>query len=164
MREERQSKKNPAAKIAFDCELCRARGLHEHRLCWTDDKAKPIEVCGVGPVLASKQDLQEILRHDEHAYDDSQKLTSRGRAICPVPLSIDDALSDLLQMEADLDGWHSGPLEGGVLDWPADLVLALRHVRGVKGMLQMKRIREEEQHGTLRPTGYGHPQVRGDRP
>lgn len=106
-----------------------------------------IEFCGQ-PVTVTKEQIQEVLPHDETAYDASQQLTHRGEPVCPVPLSIHEDLGDLLSLEADLDGWHANPLAGGVLDWPSDLLAALRHVRGVKGLLQMKRIeREEKQHG-----------------
>ena len=73
------------------------------------------------------------------------RVTADGKAmICPVPLAFHTDLASVLNMEADMDGWHTAPLAGPTSTWPAHVLAALRHARGIKGLIQMRQLQKPE--------------------
>lgn len=71
-------------------------------------------------------------------------VTADGKVICPVPLAFHTNLAAVLNMEADLDAWRTPPLAGPTSRWPSMVLDALRHVRGTKGLIQMRQLQKPE--------------------
>lgn len=77
----------------------------------------------------------------------ADRIRSDGRQVCPVPLTIHPGVAWALEVECDMDAWHIPPLPGPTDEWPADVVALLRYIRGTKGLLQMKRMKEQNKKG-----------------
>ena len=71
-------------------------------------------------------------------------VTIDGKPICPVPLAFHTNLVSVLNMEADMDGWCTAPLAGPTSTWPAPVLAALRHARGIKGLISIRQLQKPE--------------------
>lgn len=78
----------------------------------------------------------------------ADRLTVDGRTICPVPLMFHPDADELLNVEADMTGgeggWNLKPLPGASCDWPKQTLDMLRHIRAVKGIIQTREMREQD--------------------
>ena len=147
-RDQREAAKDDSGLDPFDCRFCRANGMDKARVCWLDDKPRSIQFApGIPGVHLTKEALRHVLPVDDAYLWVAGKIRCDGQRVCPVPLSIHPGAAWALESECDLDAWHIAPLPGPTDDWPADLAALLRHIRGTKGLLQMKRMREQEKKG-----------------
>ena len=69
-----------------------------------------------------------------------ERVRANGKSVCPVPLANVEGLGTVLQMEADLDSWKVPPFPGPSREWPLEFLAVLRHIRGMRGVLQMRNI------------------------
>ena len=123
-------------RLGLDCYLCQSQGLREARLCWLDDEARPVEVCGV-PLVLTKQQLRAIVPMERWRVFLDERVRSEGRPVCPVALAMHPDVGAVLEMEGDLKNWHQTvePVQA----MPMELVGLLRHVRREKGRIQLER-------------------------
>jgi hypothetical protein len=107
------------------------------RICWLEEERGPIKFLPDSPaVVVDRATLREMLPAEESLAYFTSHLHYDNRPICPVPFSYHPDLVEALQLEADLDSWGLRPISAEQDDWPAGLLDTLRHVRGMKGVLQ----------------------------
>lgn len=129
----------------YDCQTCRENGLHKSRCCWRDSETRAVQFApDVPPLRLTHEGLRALLPEDRPLRYLMEKTASGGRMICPVPLAHHRDLTEALQLEADLDAWHVAPFEGATLDWPAEIADLLRHIRGMKGLIQQRDLERQE--------------------
>ena len=147
-RDQRDAAKDENGLDPFDCRFCRANGLDKGRLCWIDDRPRAIQFApGLPAITLTKEALRHVLPLDDAYLWVADRLRSDGKQVCPVPLTIHPGVAWALEAECDLDAWHIQPLPGPTDDWPADVLALLRHIRGTKGILQMKRMKDQSKKG-----------------
>ncbi len=72
-----------------------------------------------------------------------ERVRSRGKSICPIALAWHPGLAFALNIEADLDAWHVAPFAGASQDWPRELLSLLRHIRSLRGLIQMRNMQRD---------------------
>jgi hypothetical protein len=167
-RTERLHHKSPDTYPAdpYDCRTCKSWGggiLYKMRCCWVDEGERlPISLwreedgSPATALIMRRSDLYKFLPLDEilaeYLQGDAKKgiapkVTCRGKVVCPAPLTWVGGLREVLQWQADLDAWGSQPFDGPTSTWPAGTLDALRHIRGMIGILQARRMdrMDEEQ-------------------
>ena len=146
----------------YECRICKFYGLDKRRDCWADDGTRPVTVhdpeTGVPvamPLIVDKPTLRAMLPDEEPLRYLRERVRADGKELCPVTLAHAEGLETVLQMEADLDAWHVAPLSGPSTEWPSELLRVLRHLRGLRGVLQMRNI-WDGQKDEKPPPGQGN--------
>lgn len=126
----------------YQCKQCRTwqdGELLKRRYCWRRGGKRPVQFDpDIPAVRISREVLLRLLPREEPLEYLHSRVRCYGKEICPVPIAWSPDLAELLSMEADMDAWRLPPLMAASLDWPTLLLGALRHVRGVKGLIQLK--------------------------
>ena len=131
--------------------------LFENRHCWKDSNdAQPVSLWNdehgepTLPVVLKRDDLYKALPQEElldrfqghPAQQIPAAITVHGKRVCPLPLTWVRGLREALQWQTDLDAWRMPPFDGPTGSWPAGTLDLLRHIRGINGLLQSKRMEE----------------------
>jgi hypothetical protein len=102
------------------------------------------------PILSEIEPLDDLVTRGQPGL-----VNVDGRPICPVPLAYHPSMNDALNIEADMTGgeggWSLKPLDGPSAEWPRDFLALLRRIRGVKGMIQAREMREMDGSQTTSP-------------
>lgn len=117
-----------------------------------------------GPMLMTKEELYAYLPADEPVLyvcgRKSEKIDPKvhvgGQMICPISIVMrHPALGEVLQMETDMTGgeggWHAHPFAGPTSGWPWHVLEILRHIRGIKGLIQARMMEEMDRKSREKP-------------
>lgn len=117
-----------------------------------------------GPVLVTKEEFWTYLPADEPVEyvcgNKSAKIDAKvhvgGHMICPISIVMrHPALGEVLQMETDMTGgeggWHAHPFPGPTQSWPWRVLEILRHIRGVKGLIQARMMEDMDRKSREKP-------------